>query len=477
MANRLDAPSESAAAVVEKLGFGQAQVRNLFLGHGIWLVEAMQVSLSAVFTVCLASQLGWSNAQRASLSSLLFVGITFGSLCGGYLGDIIGRKPPILACYALAALAHFLHICSSMFWVIALLRLCVGFAHGLGMPTSIALVSETAPVSWRAFLQGCRNIIFSMGSITACVVLIVDDPSLKNLHWRTDVIIASVPPAIFFVFAWALLYESPLILSHLRRREEALKSLEATRRLNGWDDFNVDVSYTPPVGEEAVEKDSLKQLKIVFSTKMLCNTIALSFASLVTNIVLYGHIYAFPLITTQLASKSSVNAMQPGYQSLMQALIGMVTVVIIVPLGSAVSRRNMICIGSAIGILGMILFALTAGIQDRTYFQRVCYYFAQNAPSPTGGCIFLGVYQLSVDLYPVQAASTSAAVVLFCGRIGAIVGPFIFEAFPHWEYFYTFLAILCAISLILTMTLLGVPTPAAADKKALIEKGEDLESM
>merc|ERR1719245_452452 len=154
----------------------------------------------------------------------------------------------------------------------------------------------------------------------------------------------------------------------------------------------------------------------------------------------------------------------------------MVLFVLIVPLASAVSRQSILRIGCALGIIGMVMFSLTGGIQERSPFQTAIYYFAQTVHHIACPCALLGAYQLAVDLYPVQAASTSAAVVIFTGRIGPIAAPFIFETFKNWQGFYYFIAILCAISFLMATMLLSPPLPAAIDQKAPVEKANDLES-
>jgi len=466
--------------VIEKLGFGLAQLRYLVLGHGVWFTESMQLAISAVFTVCLAPQLGWSHSQRALSQSLVFVGILCGSFIGGYVGDIIGRRPPILACYLVATVAQLLHLCTTTYWIFAILRVCLGFAHGMGMPTSIALVSETSPVAYRALLMGIRNVLFGSGSIYAAIVIIIDDASMKNLHWRIDLLTTVVPPAILLLLAWAFLYESPLILARTGRQQEALKSLEAIRGLNGRDASTVDVSFSSDFTEAKVKdtgkKDSFKQLKILFERKMLFNTITLAWASLSMNLLLYGHSYAFSIISTgQARGGSDVSGMLPGYQALIQAVVGLLIILVIVPVGAVLSRKAMLCIGSIFGIGGMILFSLTGGLPERTPFQNGMYFLAQNTPSLSCGCAFLGIYQLAVDLYPVEAASTSAAFVILIGRIGSILAPFIFEAFAAWESFYNLLSITSAITLL--MTLWVIRSPAPAEKLALAEKEADMESM
>merc|ERR1740138_780990 len=100
------------------------------------------------------------------------------------------------------------------------------------------------------------------------------------------------------------------------------------------------------------------------------------------------------------------------------------------------------------------------------------YFLAQNTPSLSCGCAFLGIYQLAVDLYPVEAASTSAAFVILIGRIGSILAPFIFEAFAAWESFYNLLSITSAITLLMTLWVIRSPVPA--EKLALAEKEADM---
>merc|ERR1719195_148181 len=135
------------------------------------------------------------------------------------------------------------------------------------------------------------------------------------------------------------------------------------------------------------------------------------------------------------------------------------------------SRQKLLSLGCLIGIAGMLGFAWTAGLEHRTGFVTFIYYVCQNLPSVCVSCGFVAVYQLAIDLYPMQIAATSAAIIVVYGRIGSICVSYIFEIFTNWQGFYFFLAALCFLTMVMQMTLLASAPPKW---ETINKKGKEL---
>lgn len=75
---------------------------------------------------------------------------------------------------------------------------------GLGMPSSLALVSEMSPVAWRAPLMGMRGIMFAIGNMLAAFIMLLDAATSVAVD-RTRVNARPLALAMSDVFARKLL--------------------------------------------------------------------------------------------------------------------------------------------------------------------------------------------------------------------------------------------------------------------------------
>lgn len=449
---------------VERLGWGWAQIRILWLAHGTWLVEAQQVVSNQVFSVYLSSQLGWSNQERASLASCTFIGIVVGCFLGGYTADRFGRKPPILAAYMLDIAVPIIQICAGPRYAIVLaLRLCMGFGHGLGMPSSLALASETCPSEWRSFLTGLRAVLFALGAVAMNLTIACDDPTFHQLHWRALVGLTVPLPLIFLPLAIWLMPESPKLLAKLGRWDDAYQNLDILRRLNhrGAPLGNLPSEATLIAAdkrghynsteetESRVHAMSLQQrLQIIFGKHIWLTTAVLMLGAVTFNGLIYGHGYAFPLIIKKIADEGG-SGLKPAWQNVMHSTTS-------IPLNGLVAagtaffpNRSFFLMGCVLGIISMLLLIATMGIPEKEGIVVVLYYIGVNLPTVAECAGFTAIYQLSVDLYPVNAAATSSGVVVTAGRLSAIVWPLLFEAvggLQQWHRYYYVLITMCAVT-------------------------------
>jgi len=447
----------SVADVIEDLGFGWAQIQWTCFAYGVWLSGAFSIGLGCLVTVFLSNELHFSATQRASIATIGSAGLVMGSGCGGALADYIGRRRPLLLCLLLTSCVAVITPMFTNFWWLACMSFCSSFAISIGFPASLSIVSETLPQKYRVGVQASRSIFFNSGLLIANVVLIFDDPYYKNMHWRQIFMLGSLPTFIMFAVFFRYLRESPVFLAKTGCHEQAIDLLQDVKDINNKPGVNI--SYAKET--EALTSDHLQSAEtpgltlasrctVIFGQQMVGTTITLLVTAFSLNCILYGHMYAFPLISTNIVHST----IAPAYQSLIQGLIGMVVILISLPLSVTISRRSLLALGLLLGVAGMCLFAWTGSLQNRQGYQNYLYFAAQNAPGACATFSFIIIYQLAVDVYPVQVASTAAGLVLMVGKTGALVAPFLFTVFNDWWNFYYMLAQMAALSLLMCMTLL-----------------------
>jgi AAHS family 4-hydroxybenzoate transporter-like MFS transporter len=100
------------------------------------LVEAWRVSPSS-FTAALTAG---------------SIGLMLGSVSAGCLGDRLGRKPVLIGCIVIFGIFSLLSAFAGSPRQLAVLRLLTGVGLGGGLPISVALVSDLAPISSQARL-------------------------------------------------------------------------------------------------------------------------------------------------------------------------------------------------------------------------------------------------------------------------------------------------------------------------------------
>ena len=114
---------------LKHLGFGLFHV-FLILVNGIALSsDAVEVlSISFVLPVLnRPEEFGISDTEESVLSSVIFLGMLFGSYFWGSLADIVGRRTTLMFSLALSGLFGFVSAFAPTFVVFVLLRFCSGF--------------------------------------------------------------------------------------------------------------------------------------------------------------------------------------------------------------------------------------------------------------------------------------------------------------------------------------------------------------
>merc|ERR1719343_663018 len=82
--------------------------------------------------------------------------------------------------------------------------------------------------------------MFSFGEMYSGVLLLLDDPYLLQLHWRSLLVLGAIPSFVFGIAAYFFLYQSPLHLACCGQLRESREVLMAIRRQNRAEHLPVD---------------------------------------------------------------------------------------------------------------------------------------------------------------------------------------------------------------------------------------------
>ena len=111
------------------LGFGLFHILLLLVSGTALLSDAIEI-LSISFVLPVLShpdEFGAGDLEEAVLSSIIFVGMLFGSYVWGGLADVIGRRTTIVISLSLGAVFGFVSAFSPWFWLFVVLRFLSGF--------------------------------------------------------------------------------------------------------------------------------------------------------------------------------------------------------------------------------------------------------------------------------------------------------------------------------------------------------------
>jgi len=142
--------------------------RAFWVFLGVILIFTLGNSTDA-FLLLRASQLGVSTAQIPVLWAVLHVVKALASTPGGALSDRVGRRPPIVAGWALYACVYFAFGQATATWQAWALFALYGLYFGLAEGAEKALVADLVPAARRGAAFGWYNLAISAGALPASI--------------------------------------------------------------------------------------------------------------------------------------------------------------------------------------------------------------------------------------------------------------------------------------------------------------------
>lgn len=206
----------------------QLTSRNYFI-LGLLLVallcDGFDLQLLAFAAPRLAKEWGMTPETLGLLSSANLLGMMFGAMFLGNMGDRFGRKRVIVCGTILYACMSLLCALASNPVELGVLRFITGLGLGGVLPNVIALTAEISPANRRARLTAIPIIGMSLGSGLPSVVAAWLVPIFG---WKALFVVGGIVPIIVAVIiAWKL-PESILFLTYRgkRRHEVEARALE-----------------------------------------------------------------------------------------------------------------------------------------------------------------------------------------------------------------------------------------------------------
>lgn len=341
--------------------------------------------------------------QAGFIGSLTPVGMLFGALVAGTVGDIWGRRKVVLFCVAWFSLAMGLCALAPSPGFFGFSRFLAGLGLGGCLPTITALIIEYSPVRRRNLNNALVFAGIAVGGMLAALLAIVVIPALG---WRAMFFIGMFPLVTVVPLAYKFLPESIGFLLAKGRRGEAE---EVARR------FNLPTPQTTGAvrteEETSDRRGRLAGIATLFSGRYLAATILFWIITFFSLLLIYGLTTWLPQIMRE-AGYSLGSALSFLLVFNLSSTVGLILIAVLADrLGSKpVVAGAFIAAAASIALLSfqpslLVIYVLVfmAGLGSLAVQPLVNAYVAGH--------------------YPASGRTTALGWSLGIGRLGAITGP------------------------------------------------------
>ena len=145
-----------------------------------------------------------NDTEKSLLAAAMFLGMLFGGVICGSLGDRWGRRRLLMFTTLLNAVCGFLFAMMNSPWSLSMFRFGTGFGVGGGIPILFAMGVEAVPPPRRGMCLCIIASFFMVGQLVLTSFSLVID----SHGWRTFAIICATFPLVTFIMAY-FIPESP----------------------------------------------------------------------------------------------------------------------------------------------------------------------------------------------------------------------------------------------------------------------------
>ncbi|HEY1865130.1 MAG TPA: sugar porter family MFS transporter [Roseiarcus sp.] len=217
-----DSPSEAPSLVPDHLPFARAAsviavvvLAGALFGYDQGVISGALIGIEKAFAV--------GHVALEIVTSWVTLGALFGSLAGGYVADLFGRKRTLLAAAALFVIGALVEASAPNVPVLVFGRLVAGFGVGVAAVAAPLYAAELAPAAQRGRYVSSYQLAITVGIFVA---YLVDQALAGPEGWRTMLGVAAVPGALL-ALAVLTAVESPRWFAKTGRRDDALRTLIA----------------------------------------------------------------------------------------------------------------------------------------------------------------------------------------------------------------------------------------------------------
>ena len=189
-----------------------------FFSSGGSFLDGYVLSLIGVALTQIVPAFGLTDDWSAAIGASVLVGIFAGTIAGGYLTDIIGRKKMFIIDLVAIGLFSLLSVFIAEAWQLVAARFFIGMFVGADYPIATSLIAEFTPKEHRSISMGMVSAAWYLGATVAAVVGYGLYGMEDGWKWMLG---SAVVPCVVLLIGRHDIPESPLWLASKGRVAEA----------------------------------------------------------------------------------------------------------------------------------------------------------------------------------------------------------------------------------------------------------------
>ncbi|XP_028396766.1 synaptic vesicle 2-related protein-like [Dendronephthya gigantea] len=401
------------------------------------MADALGASILSVILPSLKSDWNMSSIMAGVLTLSASVGGTTGSWIWGWMADKYGRKRSIIGSTTSILVSAFVGAFSTNYYWLWMNLFFVGFGVAT-VDLGYVVIVEFFPPKYRTMFSVLTMTFWPVGFLLSAVVSM--ELSVIGYHWALATVCF---PAASLLIGMIFLPETPYY--HLAAGDEQ-KALNILQDLAPEMDFS-DTRLRKPGPETQSQRADFTQL---FRSGYWKITICVCIANFGIMMTYYDLIYTASDVADRQNLTSSTNGLQSANMHSIMTWMNLpeITIVMMAGLSCYVFTVKIIVLFvTFLAILSQII-ALFVVNQEMPLFIVTMLSRSFLATNTAPVALFASL------VYPTENRSIGVGICVCVGRMGTILGPFIFETFFAQEYFNGIIFNLAILSVTFIATVL-----------------------
>ena len=383
--------------------FEQSKLKPFHILLILWLFmilmfEGYDVVIYGATIPFLKESWGISDMVAGSIGSYTTIGTAIGAVLFGLYSDRFGRKRIIILTTLLFSIFTMLSGFAPNAIMFTVCRVIAGFGFGGVMPNIASLISEYAPLKYRAAII---SFVFCGYSVGAMGASFMGQALLPEFGWRPVYWIGAIP----LLFTPFLLKAIPESLDYLLKNKQHDRIVKVVNKIQLSTNATLDFTYQK---REQAQKSSVSAL---FTKKFAVTTIMFWLACFCTFILMYSLNTWLPTLMLQAGYNLSSSLM-------FVAVLQIGSIVGTLVLSNFIQKIGFKKVLIPLYLVGALSLALI-GFSTNLY---VAYFLIFLIGAATVGLqnmsnAFVAAY------YPVETRSAALGSTMAFGRLGSILAP------------------------------------------------------